>query len=190
MGHISGAQGSLLSGQGDCMGARGPMLITLIWVCFSLEVAEGEGPYPVVLRGYFWLRTQVSHLAVLEGPYGTAVSPALRAVHGPAVMLLHPAALVSFVFIFVLQWSCSGLPLGSAPDSRLSGIWGPQVCGVCMYPDGYKCLRPQDWHLPYFVLPALRDSPAQSHSLTFTCCCVCSSGHAPVPGSWCKGPQC
>ena len=143
----------------------------------------------MVLRGYFWLGMQVSHLAVLEGLYGTAVSPALPAVHGPAVTLLHPAALIYLVFVFVPQWRCSGLPLGSAPDSCPRGIRGPQVCGVCMYPDGYKCLRPQDWHLPYVLLPALRDSPAQSHSLTFTRCCVCSSGHAPVPGSWRKGPQ-
>ena len=92
---------------------------------FSLEVAEEEGPYPVVLRGYFWLGTQVSHLAVLEGPYGTAVSPALLAVHGPAVMLLYPAALIYLMLIFVQQWRCSGLPLGSAPDSCLRSIRRP-----------------------------------------------------------------
>ena len=56
---------------------------------------------------------QVFNLAVLEGPYGMAVSLALPALHRPAVMLLHPAALLSFMFVFVPQWRCSGLPLVS-----------------------------------------------------------------------------
>ena len=113
------------------------------------------------------------HLSILAGPYGQQGLPALPGFLGLTVLLLHPATLCSFIFVFVPQWRSAWFPLSSVlriHPCRSSGHWstGP-VCALATP----VTLAPGH-AFPLFCPSSLRASPAQSHSLAFTCCCICA----------------